>query len=404
MNMKPIMGAIVGSALVLAVVEQGEAADPLVWVPAAVPVEMLEPRVATSGLRLGAIDWHAQITGGVLYDDNISFSHTNRQADFIGTITPQLTAVMDRREEGYGTLLSLSYQPTVQLFDDHPSDDAIDHDVKAGYQWFGARLTLGVSQSYRQISGAVAEVGARVRQRTYDTELASKYAFSEKTSLELNPRLTIADNDTLTGWRDWGVDAFLNHALGAKLTGSLGVSGGYVDVDHDSGQQYVRLLARLEYAVSAKVDVTVSAGGEWRHYNGGAPDDLQPVFNLGAVYRPFDGTTLSLKGYRREEPSILTAGLNYVTTGFTAGIQQRIFERYFVGVEGSYYNQDYRTARSGIAAARQDDYGLVRVVAGAQWIERWKVSVFYQYQTNGSTDAAQSFFDNQVGLQSSWGF
>ena len=100
----------------------------------------------------------------------------------------------------------------------------------------------------------------------------------------------------------------------------------------------------------------------------------------------------------------MTAGLNYVTTGFTAGIQQRIFERYFVGVEGSYYNQDYRPARSGIAAARQDDYGLVRVVAGAQWIERWKVSVFYQYQTNGSTDAAQSFFDNQVGLQSSWGF
>ena len=383
-----------------------DATDPLVWVPTVVPAEMLEPKVAAPGVRLGPVDLHVQITGGVQYDDNIAFSSTNRQSDFIGTISPQLAAVLDRRDAGYGTLVSLSYQPTGELFYDHPGNDALDHDVKVAVKWFGAKLALGLSQSFQQTFGAVAEVGARVRQRVYESELTSKYAISEKTSIELNPRLTVADNDTFTSWRDWGVDAFVNHELGAKLTGSLGASGGYVDVEQTPGQQYARLLARLEYAASAKVDVMVSAGGEWRHYNGGAGDDLKPVFNLGASYRPFDGTTLSLKGYRREEPSMLTPGLNYVTTGFTAGIRQRIFDRYFVGVEGGYYNQDYRVADPALVAttARRDNYGMVRAVAGAQWIDRWKVSVFYEYQTNGSTDPTHAFFDNQIGLESTWGF
>ena len=404
MNQKLVCGMLAASVLALAEVRNSNASDPLVWVPTVVPAEMLEPRVATHGLQLGVFDLHAQATGGVTYDDNIAFSHTNRLADFIGIIMPQVTAEMDRRDGGFGTLLVLSYQPTVQLFSDHTTDDAIDHNVKAGVQWFGTKLTLGLSQAFAQTSGAVIEVGARVRQRIYNTELSSKYTLSEKTSIEVNPRLTVADNDNFIGSRDWGLDAFLNHELGAKLTGSLGGSVGYLDVEDAPGQRYVRMLARLTYAVATKVDLTASAGSEWRHYNGGRPDDWKPVFGLGGIYRPFDGTMLTIEAHRREEPSILIAGLDYVTTGFSAEIRQQFFERYFVGLAGGFDNESYRAAVSAAVASRQDNFGMVRVIAGAQWLERWKVSVFYQYQTNSSTDSPHSFFDNQVGMQSSWGF
>jgi len=404
MNRNQGLRMMVGSALALAAVMTSDAADPLVWVPTIVPVEMLEPKVAEHGLRMGLVDLHAQITGGVTYDDNIAYSHTNRQADFIGIITPQISAVLDRRDGDYGTLLSLTYQPTVLLFSDHTSDDSIDQNVKAAFQWAGPKLTVGLNQSFGQTFGGVVEVGARVRQRIYNTELASKYVLSEKTSIELNPRLAVVDNDKYIGWRDWGLDAFINHELTAKLTGGLGASVGYLDIDNDPGQRYERLLARLMYAVATKVDVTASAGGEWRHYNGDRPDDVTPVFGLGGVYRPFDGTMLTLEGHRREEPSILIAGVNYVTTGFTVELRQQIFERYFVGVAAGYDNEDYRAAVKTAITSRADNFGLVRVVAGAQWIERWKVSVFYQYQINGSTDPVHNFFDNQIGLQSSWGF
>ena len=403
MNRKQGLGLVVGSALMVAMVSSSNA-DPLVWVPTVVPVEMLEPKVATHGLRLGVFDLHAQLTGGVTYEDNIGYSRTNRLADFIGIIMPQVSAVMDRRDGENGTLLSLTYQPTVLLFTDHTDNDTIDQNVKALFQWSGPKLALGLSQAFGQTFGGVVEVGARVRQRIYNTELTSKYAVSEKTSIELNPRLTVFDNNHYIGGRDWGLDAFVNHELGAKLTGSLGGSVGYLDIVNYPGQRYERLLARLQYAAAAKVDLTVSAGSEWRHYNGGRPDDVKPVFGLGGVYRPFDGTTLSLEGHRREDPSILTAGLNYVTTGFMVEIRQQICERYFVGLAGGYDNRTYRAASVTAITSREDNYGLVRVVVGAQWIERWKVSVFYQYQTNGSTDGPHDFYDNQVGLQSSWGF
>ena len=93
-----------------------------------------------------------------------------------------------------------------------------------------------------------------------------------------------------------------------------------------------------------------------------------------------------------------------MTTGVTAEIRQRIFEHYFVGVAGGYDNRDYRAAESVVSTSRNDNYGLVRVVAGVQWIERWTVSVFYQSQTNGSNEGIHDFYDNKVGLQSSWGF
>ncbi|MEI8314333.1 MAG: hypothetical protein WCG79_02665 [Verrucomicrobiota bacterium] len=400
MSWKPILGMVVGS--VLAVVANSGAADPLV--PTVVPPEMLAPKVAEHGLRLGAFDLHARMSGGMTYDDNITYSSTNRQSDLIGVIAPQISAVMDRRDGDYGTLLSLGYQPTVLLFSDHSNNDTIDQNVKSSFQWSGSKLTLGLSQAFVQTYGGVVEVGDRVRQKIYNTELTSKYALSEKTSIEVNPRLTVTDSDNYVGSRDWGVDTFLNHELGTKLTGSLGTTVGYLDVDDGPGQRYVRMLARLRYAVATKVDLTMSAGSEWRHYNSGVSDDWEPVFGVSGVYRPFDGTTLTLEAHRREEFSILTTGLNYLTTGFTAEIRQRIFEHYFVGVAGGYDNRDYRAAESVVSTSRNDNYGLVRVVAGVQWIERWTVSVFYQYQTNGSNEGIHDFYDNKVGLQSSWGF
>jgi len=404
MNRNQALVMMVGIVFALGTVTNSNATDPLVWVPTTVPVEMLEPKVAEHGLRLGMVDLHAGVTGGILYDDNIGFSHTNRLSDFIGTITPEVSAVLDRRDGDYGTLLSLTYVPSVLLYDDHSEDDTINQSVKSIFQWSGPKLALGVSQAFVQTDGGVAEVGALVRQRIYNTELSSKYVVSDKTSIELNPRLTVVDNDNFIGWRDWGVDAFLNHELGAKLTGSLGGSLGYLDTDNNPGQRYVRMLARLMYAVADKVDLTVSGGGEWRHYNEGRADDWGPVFSLGGVYRPFDGTTLTLEGHRRDDPSILGAWLNYMTTGFSAEIRQRIFELYFVGLAAGYDNQKYNAAESAVAASREDNFGMVRIVAGAQWIERWKISVFYQYQINGSTDNSHNFFDNQIGLQSSWGF
>ena len=222
MSWKPILGMVVGS--VLAVVGNSGAADPLV--PTVVPPEMLAPKVAEHGLRLGAFDLHARMSGGMTYDDNITYSSTNRQSDLIGAIAPQISAVMDRRDGDYGTLLSLGYQPTVLLFSDHSNNDTIDQNVKSSFQWSGSKLTLGLSQAFVQTYGGVVEVGDRVRQKIYNTELTSKYALSEKTSIEVNPRLTVTDSDNYVGSRDWGVDTFLNHELGTKLTGSLGTTVG----------------------------------------------------------------------------------------------------------------------------------------------------------------------------------
>jgi hypothetical protein len=357
-----------------------------------------------SGWRVGETTLHPSLTAGVTYDDNISLSQTNRQAAFIGTIAPELTGVLGNREVGGGTWLSLTYKPTFYQFSDYRINDTVDELADFKAMWSGAKLTLGVSQVYQLTHGAVIEIGQRVKQENYNTDLLAKYALSDKTSIEIGPRLYITDSPRFLNTQEWGVDGFLNYAFGPKLTGSVGGSVGYFDVQDSPKQWYERLLARGRYELATKVELTGAAGVEFRQYESSQPDSWQPVFGLAATCHPFDATTVTVEAHRREEASVLLVGQDFLSTGFTAEIRQQIWERYFVSVAGGYENRKYSATEPGIAADRTDNYCLIRTAAGATFAKYWTVQVFYQYQTDASTAAFQSFTDNQAGVEGSWGF
>ena len=354
------------------------------------------------GLRLGPFDVHPSITAGMVHDSNIELSETNRLAAYIGTISPELEAEVGNRAEGGGTWLALNYRPTFLIFSDYTSNNAVDQLASLHALWTGAKLTLGVSQEYSQTHGAVVEIGQRVRQNEYNTDLLAKYAFSDKTSFELGPRLTIQDSANFVNTQDWGLDAFLNHALTAKLTGGVGGSVGYDSIENSPDQRYARGLARLVYNLATKVNVSVDGGFEVREYTSDQPTSVQPVFGVSGMYRPTDTTTVTLEGHRREEASTFTNDQNYVTIGATAEIRQQLWQRYFVSVAGEYDNRSYSATQSGPAAHRTDNYYLIRTSAGATVARNWSINVYNEYQTDFSSAADHSFVDNQVGFEGSW--
>lgn len=379
----------------------GFAADPL-QPDATQQLSLLRPLTLIPSLRLGPFDFRPQVTGGVTYDDNITLSATNELSDYIWTISPRLSAVADNTMDGYGTLLTLDYSPSFIFFSHHNENDTVDHHAGLAGSWVMSKLSLGLKQKFDQTTTGLIEVGERLQQRQYTTEVTSKYKLGEKTSIELNPRLTISETEDLIGYTEWAADGFVNRQMTSKITGSLGGSAGYIDVDDSPIQTYERALARFRYALTGKLELEASAGAEWRQFRDTTltpgRSTLTPVFGVSAAYHPFEGTTVTLEARRREEISGSLTNQDYAATGVSLGVRQRVFDRLHVSFHGSYDNRDY----TGVSAVRRDDFYTLRTELELSLVRHFTVNVFYQYEQNDSNDSDRQFTDNQVGIQGTW--
>ncbi len=391
------------AAVWLTLLSASGAADPLVPVTVR-PIELLRQEEKAPGLRIGVLDVHLNLRAGLLHDDNLQLAATNRQADFITFVSAEIMVLADRQVAEEGLVFSLSYQPTLNIFAKYTSNTGLDHYTKASGLWAGSKFSLGLSQEFRQISAAVIEVGRRLEQEYYITELTAKYVLSEKTSIELNPRLTVTDGEDTIGTKEWAADAFFNWRTSPKLVIGLGGSLGYVAIDGNPSEQYERALLRAKYLALVKLDITATAGVEWRQFDSGQTPVVSPVFGLSGTYRPFDRTILTVEAHRREQPSTTLSDLSYASMGFSGEIHQQIMEPFFISALVGYEHRGYRSTQPGVAVTRRDDFVRGRATLGAHFLRHWTVAVFYQYQQNHSNQSAQNSTDNQVGCDASWRF
>ena len=375
----------------------GFAADPL-QPDATEQLQLLRPLTLLPSLRVGPFDLRPQLAGGVTHDDNITLSATNKLSDWIWRITPRLSAVADNTMDGYGTLLTLDYSPSFVFFSHHSDNDTVEHHASLAGSWVMSKLSLGLRQRFDQTKEGVVEVGGRLQQRQYNTELTSKYKLGEKTSVELNPRLTISETEGLIGYTEYAADGFLNRQITSKITGSLGGSGGYIDVSQGPTQTYERGLLRFTYTATGKLELDASAGGEWRQFHSNQSDTLTPVFGIGGAYHPFEGTTITLEARRRDEISGALTNQDYTATGITLGLRQRVMDRVHVSFTGSYDNRDYHATNIGINTPRRDDFYMLRAELELSLVRHFTVNLFYQYEKNDSTIPERQFTDNQFGI------
>ena len=64
-------------------------------------------------------------------------------------------------------------------------------------------------------------------------------------------------------------------------------------------QTFEQVNFRINYQVTGKFGLSASGGVEFRQFDGNRGDYATPVFELGAIYNPFDGTTITLAAGRR---------------------------------------------------------------------------------------------------------
>ena len=358
-----------------------------------------------------------------VYDDNIFLTNTNKVDGWYFAIEPMLTIGFGDIEGQTENFLRLDYIPSIILYtSDHSdngdsfrrgdADNAVSHliNIEGGHR-FG-RLSLTLSQqilildgtnlnSTIDTTGLLANLDASqpTRLNLYTTRLRANYDLTGKIFLTGEFDAAIYDypdffsNQTLSG------GLYINYIVTPKVTLGVGGTFGAAWGDSNVDQTFEQANVHINYQVTGKFGLSASGGVEFRQFDSDQGDYTTPVFELGAIYNPFDGTTITLSAGRRILPSGFFENQDFGTTYVVGRVQQRLFRRVHLGLAVGYENSNYLATKDGVDATREDDYYFIEPSIDVL-INRWlSVGVYYLHREDFSNDDSFSFDDNQVGIR-----
>jgi hypothetical protein len=350
-----------------------------------------------------------------VWDDNIFLSHTNKESGWYIAIEPLISIGFGDISGGNTSTsyLRLDYMPSGILFLDHSDEDAFNQliHLEGGYSSGKLTLTLGVDiallqsanfNSFFDTTGlwANTDASAPTRQNWFYTRLRANYQLSPKISLQAEldaPIYAYPDNIsnyTLSG----GLYLYYNWL--PKLSVGIGGTFGYTWVDEPTtNQSFEQINLRLNYAVTAKLNLYASGGVEFRQFDGNRNTYDSPVFELGLYYHPFSGTNISLAAGRRIYASGYVEDQDFGATYVAARFQQRLFQRLYLGLGAGYENSNYFATDRDVSATRDDDYWFIEPSLDVL-ITRWlSAGVYYLHREDSSNEDFFSWEDNQVGVR-----
>lgn len=356
-----------------------------------------------------------------IYDDNINLNHFDRLSDYYFVIAPGITVGFGdvvNRQENY---VRLDYSPSIFLFSDHSENDAVQHSIRLDAQHRFSRLTLNFSQDIQILDGTQLsatttsgstgdsvnlDVSGRTRLNIYAAMLNASYDLTGKTFVSGGVACSVFDYASLISSGYLQGNVFINYNYSPKLVVGIGATGGYNEVESPNPDQtFEQANVRATYQVSGKVSLNASAGVEFRQFEDSSRGEhISPVFELGATWKPFDGTAISLSGSRRTLNSAVLASQDFAGTNIVLGVRQRLLQRIYLGLTAQYENDDYFSTIAGMSATRHDNYYLVQPGIDVAITRFWTAGVYYVHRQNCSSFDSFSFYDNQVGLRTALTF
>jgi hypothetical protein len=362
--------------------------------------------------------YELRLTVRGVWDDNIFISHTNRVSDYYFAIEPEITIGFGDIEGRSRAYLRLDYMPSAILFVNHSDEDAFNQliHLEGGYTFGRLRLSLAQDVALLESANlnsifdttglwANTDASAPTRVNIFNTRLRANYELTGKLSLqgEFDSSIYFYPNHISSYIVSGGLYIYYNWL--PKVSVGVGGTFGYDWVDDPTTDQtFEQVNARLNYAVTSKFNLYASGGVEFRQFDGNRGGYTTPVFEVGAIYHPFEGTTLTLAAGRRIYNSGFLADQDFANTYVVARFQQRLFQRVYFGLAGGYENSNYFPAVRNLSAPRDDDYWFIEPSVDVL-ITRWlSTGVYYLHRQDSSSESFFSFYDNQVGVRATLRF
>ena len=377
--------------------------------PGGEPIESGEPR---------RIYYKFGLTVRGVWDDNIFLTNTNRVSDWYVAIEPWITLGVGDIEGRNKSYLRLDYMPSAILYVDHSDQDAFDQVIHLEGGYSSGRWTFSLAEdiailesanlnSFVDTTGlwANTDAGGRTRVNIFNTRARADYQLTGKVYLqgEFDSSIYFYPDHISSYMISSGLYVYYNWL--PKVSVGIGGTLGYDWVDDPTANQsFEQVNARLNYEVTSKFFLYASAGVEFRQFDGNRGTYTSPVFEVGSIYNPFSGTTITFAAGRRIYNSGFLANQDFGGTYVSGRFQQRLFRRFYFGLGAGYENSDYIATDRDVSAPRNDDYWFIEPSLDVL-ITRWlSAGVYYLHREDNSNIDGFSFDDNQVGVRATLRF
>lgn len=348
-----------------------------------------------------------------VWDDNIFLTNTNKVSDYYFAIEPFITIGVGDIEGRNKSYLRLDYMPSAILYVDHSDQDAFNQLIHLEGGYSSGRWTFSLAEditllesawfnSFFDTTGVWAntDAGGRTRVNIFNTRARADYQLTGKVFLqgEFDSSIYFYPDHISSYMISGGLYVYYNWL--PKVSVGIGGTFGYDWVDDPTtNQTFEQVNARLNYEVTSKFSLYASAGAEFRQFDGNRDTYISPVFEVGSIYNPFSGTSITFAAGRRIYNSGYLANQDFGGTYVIGRFQQRLFRRFYFGLGAGYENSDYIATDRDVSAPRNDDYWFVEPSLDVL-ITRWlSAGVYYLHREDSSDINSSSFDDNQVGVR-----
>lgn len=356
-------------------------------------------RLGEEGFLMGK-SWSLNygVSLSAVFDDNVNLSSTDKQTDTL--LTGGANVALRLGSDASDLLLSGTYGVNYGTYLSGSNDPVLGHNLALNALYRFTKLTLGLNVAASYGAGGTVDTGERENGGSYVASLTANYPFSEKLSFSLTVSGASSSYENLLSSSDAQLSAFIDYTWTPKFKVGVGGSYGTTKAEQGEKQTSQQVLVRATYTATDKLSVNGSAGVEMRDTEGGG--NLSPVFSIGAAYRPFDRTTVSLDLSQQIYTSAVLDGQNYTATNVTLGVGQQLFPRLSFSMSVGYQYSEYTGATQGVDATRSDKYLFFR--SSLDWeVARWaRLGTFYEFSNSESTgEGARPFSRNRFGIQAS---
>jgi hypothetical protein len=364
--------------------------------------------VAAPPSNEGLLGWarvhlHPHLLYRLSYGDGIQASVGNQSKTLINEIDPGMSFELGRHWH-------LDYTPTLRYYSSSAFRDELNHSVSLSGGTTYEDWIFGLSQTYSSSSSPLVETGSQTDTESYSTSLNAAYQINSKVSVDAAVAQNFsfvgqsANTNELTDTRTWTATAGLNYQLWPRVSVGASASVGYDDVNAGSDMMSESLQGRINWRAGTKLSLAFSGGFERREYlSSNVSPSLDPVFSLSLVYRLFDQTTISLTASRTVSASYFASETSD-NTALSAGIQQRLFEKFALSVNVGYGTTTYQGTSTGVSSGRHDDHSSVDVRLSHALLRRATISIYYDWSDNGSNDSGYKYTSNQTGVEVGYHF
>jgi hypothetical protein len=257
------------------------------------------------------------------------------------------------------------------------------------------RLTMQLRSQYMYLTGAERDVGDLATRNLINNSLRFAYDVSGKTTLTAEGFANLALYKALFNSYEFGAKAGAEYQILQKIGVGPEAVIGFLNVTDSPFQVYEQIRARATYNATGKISFEGSAGVEFRQFD--SESRTYFVFSLTANYRPFDGTVITLRGYRNIYGSAALEGQDFIATGIEFSSTQRFFHRLYLTVATGYENDEYIAVAADTQAGRVDNFVFIRPALAFAFTKWGSISVFYEFRKNFSNEFEFAFYDNRVG-------